>query len=95
MDHTSTKWSGRLERGRSRNRVPRNKGRYSKEQSLKPRQGNRAQDRDPERLRFPRTNLRHAILLHIRSFLYSDIGQMTVRQTKPATLLQSAPRVLL
>jgi fido (protein-threonine AMPylation protein) len=86
MDHTSTKWSVRLEQGRSRNRVLRNKVRHSMEQSLKPRQGNRAQDRDQERLRFPRTNLRHAILLHIHSFLYSDIGQRMVQQTTLVTL---------
>jgi len=88
MDHTSTKWWVRLEQGRSHNRVLRNKVRHSMEQSLKPRQGNRAQDRDQERLRFPRTNLRHAILLHIHSFLYSDIGQRMAQQTTLVTLLQ-------
>jgi hypothetical protein len=87
MDHTSTKWSVRLEQGRSHNRVLRNTVRHSMEQSLKPRQGNRAQDRDQERLRFPRTNLRHAIR-HIHSPLDNDIEQMTVPKTKPATLLQ-------
>jgi len=56
---------------------------FGAEQPLKPRRGTRAQDRDQERLRFPRSTL-----LHIRSFLDSDIGQMTVSQTKPATLLQ-------
>ena len=83
MDHTSTMWLVRLEQGRSHNRVLRNTVPYSREQSLKPRRGTRAQDRDQERLRFPRSTL-----LHIRSFLDSDIGQMTVSQTKPATLLQ-------
>ena len=88
MDHTSTKWWVRLEQGHSHNRVLRNTVRHSREQSLKPRQGNRAQDRDQERLRFPRTNLRHAILLHTHSFLYSDIGQRMVQQTTLVTLLQ-------
>jgi hypothetical protein len=83
MDHTSTKWSVRLEQGRSRNRVLRNKVRHSMEQSLKPRQGNRAQDRDQERLRLPRSTLRH-----IHSPLDNDIEQMTVPQTKPTTPLQ-------
>ena len=87
MDHTSTKWSV-LEQGRSHNRVLRNKVLHSREQSLRPRQGSQAQDRDQERLRFPRTNLRHAILLRIHSFLYSDVGQTTVQRTTPATLLQ-------
>ena len=83
MDHTSTKWSVRLGQGRSHSRVLRNKVRRSREPSLKPRQGNRAQDRDQERLRF-----RHAIPLRIHSFLYSDIGQTMVQRTTPATLLQ-------
>ena len=51
MDHTSTKSSGRLERGRSHNRVLRNTVRCSREQLLKPRQGTRAQDRAQGRLR--------------------------------------------
>ena len=87
MDHTSTKWLVRLEQGRSHNRVLRNKVRHSMEQSLKPRQGNRAQDRDQERLRFPRSTIRHAIR-HIHSPLDNDIEQMTVPQTKPAAPLQ-------
>ena len=61
MDHTSTKSWVRLERGRSHNRVLRNTVPYSREQLLKPRQGTRAQDRDQERLRLPRSTLRHAI----------------------------------
>jgi hypothetical protein len=88
MDRTSTKWWVRLEQGRSHNRVLRNKVLNSREQSLKPRQGTRDQDRDQERFRFPRTNLRRAILLRIHSFLYSDIGQTMVQRTTPATLLQ-------
>jgi hypothetical protein len=86
MDHTSTKWSVRLEQGRSHNRVLRNRARHSREQSLKPRQGNRAQDRDQERLRFPRTNLRHAILLRIHSRRDNDTEQTMVQQTTLATL---------
>jgi fido (protein-threonine AMPylation protein) len=88
MGHTNTKWSVRLEQGRSHNRVLRNTVRHSREQSLEPRQGNRDQDRVQERLRFPRTNLRHAILLRIHNFLYSDIGRTMVQQTTLATLLQ-------
>jgi hypothetical protein len=45
MDHTSTTLSGRLERGRSHNRVLRNTVPCSREQLLKPRQGTRAQGR--------------------------------------------------
>ena len=88
MDHTSTKWSVRLEQGRSHNRVLRNRVPHSREQSLRPRQGSQAQDRDQERLRFPHTNLRPAIPLRIHSFLYSDIGQTMVQRTTLATLLQ-------
>src|SRR5947209_20548505 len=88
MDHTSTKWSVRLERGRNHNRVPRNRALHSRERSLRPRQGSQAQDRDQERLRYPCTNLRHASPLRIPSFLYSDIGQMMVQHTTLATLLQ-------
>jgi hypothetical protein len=88
MDHTSTKWSVRLEQGRNHNRVLRNTVLHSREQSLKPRQGNRAQDLDQERLRFPRTNLRHAILLRIHSRRDNDIEQTMVPQTTLATLLQ-------
>jgi hypothetical protein len=84
MDHTSTKWSVRLEQGRSHNRVLRNRVLHSREQSLKPCQGNR----DQGRLRIPHSNLRHAILLRIHSFLYSDIGQAMVQRTTLATLLQ-------
>ena len=89
MDHTSTKLWGRLERGRSHNRVLRNTVPCSREQLLKPRQGTRAQDPAQERLRFPRSTLRlrHAIR-HIHSPLDNDIEQMTVPQTKPATPLQ-------
>ena len=87
-DHTSTKWSVRLEQGRSHNRVLRNRVPHSREQSLKPRQETQAQDRDQERLRFPHTNLRHAIPLRIHSFLYSDIEQTMVQRTTIATLLQ-------
>jgi hypothetical protein len=83
MDHTSTKLWVRLEQGHSHNRVLRNTVSYSREQSLKPRRGTRDRDPDQERLRLHRSTL-----LHIRSFLDSDIGQMTVSQTKPATLLQ-------
>ena len=77
-----------LERGRSHNRVLRNRVLHSREQSLKPRQGNRDQDRDQERLRRPRTSLRYAILLRNHSFLYSDIEQTMVPRTTLATLLQ-------
>ena len=87
MDHTSTKWWV-LEQGRSHNRVLRNKVLHSREQSLEPRQGTRAQDRDQERPRLRRSNLRHAILLRIRSLLDNDIEQMMVQQTTPATLLR-------
>jgi hypothetical protein len=87
MGHTSTKWSVRLEQGRSHQQVLRNKVLHSREQ-LKPRQGSQAQDRDQEQLRFPRTNLHHAILLRIHSFLYSDIGQTMVQRMTLATLLQ-------
>ena len=79
MDRTSTKWWVRLEQGRSHNRVL---------QSLKPRQATPAQDRDQERLRLPRSNLRHSILLRIHSLLCNDIEQTTVQQTTLATLLQ-------
>ena len=85
MDHTSTKLSGRLERGRSHNRVLRNTVPCNRVQLLKPRQGTRARDRDQERL--PRSTIRHAIR-HIHSPLDNDIEQMTVPQTKPATPLQ-------
>jgi hypothetical protein len=85
MDHTSTKWSVRLEQGHSHNRVLRNKVRNSREQSLKPRQATRARDRDQERL--PRSTLRHAIL-RIHSLLYNDIEQTMVQRTTLATLLQ-------
>ena len=40
-----------LEQGRSHNRLLRNRELHSREQSLRPRQGNRDQDRDQERLR--------------------------------------------
>ena len=85
MDHTSTKSWVRLERGRSHNRVLRNTVPCSREQLLKPRQGTRDRDRNQERL--PRSTIRHAIR-HIHSPLDNDIEQMTVPQTKPATLLQ-------
>jgi hypothetical protein len=88
MDRTSTKWQARLEPGHRHNRVLRSKGRRSREQSPKPRQGNRAQDRDQERLRFPRTNLRRAILLRIHSRRDNDTEQMMVQRTTRATLLQ-------
>ena len=87
MDHTSTKSWVRLERGRSHNRVLRNTVPCSREQLLKPRQGTRDRDRDQERLRLPRSTIRHAIR-HIHSPLDNDIEQMTVPQTKPATPLQ-------
>ena len=87
MDHTSTKSSGRLERGRSHNRVLRNTVRCSREQLLKPRQGTRAQARDLQRLRLLRSTIRHATR-HIHSPLDNNIEQMTVPQTKPAALLQ-------
>src|SRR5689334_8087411 len=77
MDHTSTKWWERLEQGRSHNRVLRNTVPCSREQLLKPRLGTRAQDRDQERLRLPRSTIRHAIR-HIHSLLDNDIEQMTV-----------------
>ena len=88
MDRTSTKWWVRLEQGRSHNRVLRNKVRHSMEQSLKPRQGNRAPDQDRERPRLLRSTLRRAILLRIHSLLCNDIEQTTVQQTTLATLLQ-------
>ena len=88
MDRTSTKWWVRLEQGRSHNRVLRNRVRHSREQSLKPRQATPAQDRDQERLRLPRSNLRHSILLRIHSLLCNDIEQTTVQQTTLETLLQ-------
>src|SRR5437868_10564757 len=78
MDHTSTKWWAPLEQARSHNRVLRNRVRHSTEQSLKPRRGNRARDRDQERL--PRSTLRHAIL-RSHSLLYNDIEQMMVQRT--------------
>ena len=87
MEHTSTKWWVRLERGRSHIRVLRNTVPCSREQLLKPRQVTRAQDRDQERLRLPHSTIRHAIR-HIHSPLDNYIEQMTVPQTKPATLLQ-------
>ena len=77
MDHTSTKSRVRLERGRSHNRVLRNTVPYSRKQLLRPPQGTRAQDRDQERLRFPRSTIRHAIR-RIHSPLDNDIEQMTV-----------------
>jgi hypothetical protein len=87
-DHTNTKLSVPLEQGHSHNRVLRNWVLHSREQLLKPRQGTQAQGRGQERLRFPRTNLRHAILLRIHSRLDSDTEQMMVQQTTLATLLQ-------
>ena len=87
MDHTSTKSSGRLERGHSHNRVLRNTVPCSREQLLKPRQATPDQNRDQERLRFPRSTIRHAIR-HIHSPLDNDIEQMTVPQTKLTTPLQ-------
>ena len=88
MDHTSTKSWVRLERGRSHNRVLRNTVWCSREQLLKPRQGTRAQDRDQGRLRIPRSTIRRHAIRHIHSPLDNGIEQMTVPQTKPATLLQ-------
>jgi hypothetical protein len=89
MDHTNTKWWVRLKQGRSHNRVLRNRGRHSREQSLKPLQATRAQGRDQERLRLPRSNLRHVTLLRIHSLLLCDSSQQrTVQQTTPAKLLQ-------
>jgi hypothetical protein len=88
MDHTSTKSSGRLERGRSPNRVIRNTVPCSREQSLKPRQGNRAPDQDRERPRLLRSTLRRVILLRIHTLLYNDIERMMVQQTTPVTLLR-------
>jgi hypothetical protein len=79
VDHTNTKWSVRLEQGHSHNRVLRYRVLHSREQLLKPRQGNRAQDRDQERLRFPRTNLRRAILLRIHSRRDNDTEQTMVQ----------------
>ena len=87
MDHTSTKSWVRLERGRSHNRVLRNTVPCNRVQLLKPRQGTRDQDRAQERLRLPRSTIRHATR-HIHSPLDNDIEQMTVPQTKPATPLQ-------
>jgi hypothetical protein len=67
MDHTSTKWL-RQEQGHSRSRVMRNTVLHSREQSLKPHQATRAQDRDRERLPLHRSNLHHhAIRLHRRT----------------------------
>ena len=83
MDHTSTRWWVRLEQGRSHNRVL-----HSREQSLKLPQATRAQDRGQERLRLPRSSLRHANLLRIHNFLYIDIEHMMVQQTTLATLLR-------
>jgi hypothetical protein len=40
------------------------------------------------RLRFPRTNLRRAILLRFHSRRDNDTEQTMVQQTTPATLLQ-------
>jgi fido (protein-threonine AMPylation protein) len=88
MDHTSTRWWVRLEQGRSHKRVLRNSVLHSREQSLKPRQATRAQDRGQERLRLPRSSLRHTNLLRIHNFLYSDIEHMMVQQTTLATLLR-------
>src|SRR6266446_6508704 len=84
MDHTSTRWWVRLEQGRSHNRVLRNRVLHSREQSLKPPQATRGQ----ERLRLPRSSLRHANLLRIHNFLYIDIEHMMVQQTTLATLLR-------
>ena len=70
-----------MEQERSHNRALRNRVLHSREQSLKPRQENRAQDRDQERLRFPRTNLRRAILLRIDSRRDNDTEQTMVQQT--------------
>src|SRR6266403_394687 len=61
---------------------------HSREQSLKPPQATRAQDRGQERLRLPRSSLRHANLLRIHNFLYIDIEHMMVQQTTLATLLR-------
>jgi hypothetical protein len=83
MDHTSTKSWVRLEQARSHSRVLRNTVPCSMEQLPKPRRGTRDRDPDQERLR-----LRRSTLLHIRSFLDSDIGQMTVQQTTLLTQLQ-------
>ena len=88
MDHTSTRWWVRLEQGRSHNRVLRNRVLHSREQSLKPPQATRAQDRGQERLRLPRSSLRHANLLRIHNFLYIDIEHMMVQHTTLATLLR-------
>jgi hypothetical protein len=89
MDHTNTKWWVRLKQGRSHNRVLRNRVRHSREQSLKPLQATRAQGRDQERLRLPRSNLRHVTFLRIHSLLLCDSSQQrTVQQTTPAKLLQ-------
>ena len=88
MDHTNTKWWVRLKQGRSYNRVLRNRVRHSREQSLKPPQATRAQDRGQERLWLPRSSLRHANLLRIHNFLYIDIEHMMVQQTTLATLLR-------
>src|SRR5260370_34132830 len=78
MDRTSTKWSVRLEQGRSRSRVLRNRALHNREQWPKPHQVTRAQDRGQERLRFHRSNLHHHSLL-----LCGSIEQMMVR---PPTL---------
>ena len=89
MDHTNTKWWVRLEQGRSHNRVLRNRVRRSREQSLKPLQATRALGRDQERLRLPRSNLRHVTLLRIHSLLLCDSNQqMMVQQTTLEALSQ-------
>ena len=61
---------------------------HSREQSLKAPQATRAQDQGQERLRLPRSSLRHTNLLRIHNFLYIDIEHMMVQQTTLATLLR-------
>ena|ERR1700736_2973237 len=80
MDHTSTRWWVRLEQGRSHNRVLRNRVLHSREQSLKPPQETRAQDPGQERLRLPRSSLRHANLLRIHNFLYIQTALRKLRE---------------
>jgi hypothetical protein len=88
MGRTSTRWWVRLEQGRSHNQVLCNRVLHSREQSLKPPQATRAQDPGQERLRLPRSSLRHATLLRIHNPLYSDIEHLMVQQTTLATLLR-------
>jgi hypothetical protein len=82
MGRTSTRWWVRLELGRSHRVL------HSREQSLKRPQAPRAQDPGQERLRLPRSSLRHATLLRIHNPLYSEFEHLMVQQTTLATLLR-------